>query len=127
MPTSDVIRYYQGMIWTDHVLSRMKLRSLTQDQVVAVMRKPDQTYPGQKPDTVKFIRTLSDRQIHVVAKLTDRQQWLILTVFVRGEEDQWPLPERIIFGTFHLLGRGIWAMARGVVRGAKWLLYRRSS
>lgn len=88
---SDTIRFYGNMVWTDHVLNRLKRRSIPQSDALAVLRHPDKTFPGQKDGSVKFIRTINGRPIHVVASLNERQQWVVMSAWVRGESDPPPI------------------------------------
>jgi len=90
-------REYQGFIFSHHALDRVQDRSVTQDSVVSVLRHPEKTFPGHKPGTTKFIRTLNDRRIHVVASyLVDQKKWLVISVWVRGEEDKVPFAWQLI-------------------------------
>jgi hypothetical protein len=73
------------------------MRKLSQADVVAVMRGPEKTYPGKKDSTVKFIRKIDGRCIHVIGKLlVEKKQWLILSAWVRGEEDPKGLVTRLV-------------------------------
>jgi hypothetical protein len=84
-------------IFTKHALQRLSERSISQDAAESVMSKPDTTVPGQKPGTVKFIRRLNDRNIQLVATyLDDQKKWLIVSAWVRGEEDKVPLMWQLI-------------------------------
>lgn len=85
-------REYQGLIFTKHALERAQDRGITQDMVANVVSHPDNTYPGEKKHSAKFIRELNGRQVHVVANfLPDKKQWLVISVWVRGEEDKAPI------------------------------------
>lgn len=76
-------------ILTNHARERLKQRSIREETIESVLRSPDRTEPGSKPESVKFVRTLGGRQIHVVAKyLQDQDRWLVLSVWVRGEDDK---------------------------------------
>ncbi|HYD35674.1 MAG TPA: DUF4258 domain-containing protein [Vitreimonas sp.] len=79
---------HQGFIFTTHAQERLKLRSVSPDDVVKVLRHPTHTFPGDKANTTKFIRTLNQREIQVIATyLKDQKKWLIVSVWVRGEDD----------------------------------------
>ena len=97
MAISKSIREYGGVIWTDHALERINKRRVSQNDVVAVLRHPDRTFPGKKKDTVKFIRDIEDRRYHVVASLNEYKKWVVVSVWVKGEEDQWGFPEKYVY------------------------------
>jgi hypothetical protein len=104
---------YHGFIFTKHALERANDRAVDQEAVVKVLNHPDQTKPTEKPGTVKFIRTLDGRQIHVVATyLADQKKWLIISVWVRGEEDKVPLSWQVITMPFKL----IWWLIKAVTK-----------
>lgn len=97
MAVSNFEREYGGVIWTNHAIDRLRQRKVHQSDAMAVMRKPEKTFPGKKDNTVKFIRTINDRRIHLVAALDEHKKWVVLTAFVRGEEDQYGFPERYVY------------------------------
>lgn len=100
---------YQGFIFTKHALERLGGRSITKDSVVSVLRHPDSSKPTGKQNTTKFIRTLNGRLIHVVATyLPDQKKWLVISVWVRGENDRVPLIWRILTAPFKL----VWWLCR---------------
>jgi len=97
-------REYQGFIFTKHALERLSLRSVTQEMVVRVLKNPEITEQSGKPDTTKFIGTVHDRLLHIVATyLPDQKKWLVVSVWVKGEEDQPPLAWKLITLPFRLL------------------------
>lgn len=82
-------RDYKGFIFTKHALERLQDRSISQDAAAQVLQYPEITQPSDKPENVKFIKTINERTIHVVATyLADQKKWLVLSVWVRGEQDQ---------------------------------------
>jgi hypothetical protein len=96
-------REYHDVLFTKHAMERMRLRRITQDMVIAAIKKPDQKKLEDDGDT-KFMRTLDDRPLHVVSTyLTDEKKWLVKSVWVRGEDDPQPLWKRLlsaIWGVF---------------------------
>lgn len=94
-------------MWTDHALERARRRGLSQSEIVAVLRHPDKTFPGKKLDSVKFIRTINGRRIHAVAALNEERKWILMSVWVRGEEDRWGFPERYVYQFVGWVGRGL--------------------
>lgn len=96
MAISNFQRFYGNMIWTDHAIDRLNKRHIPQADALKVMANPAKTFPGKKPGTVKFIRTINDRCIHLVGKLNDQKQWVVLTAWVRGEEDREDVVVRLV-------------------------------
>ena len=91
-------------IFTKHALQRLSERSISQDAAEAALRQPDRTEPGKKPGTVKFMRTLNGRNIQLVGTyLQDQKKWLIMSAWVRGEDDKVPLMWQIITLPFKLV------------------------
>jgi len=55
-----------GPRYEPHALRRMRQRGISQDDVVAVLKEPDTTYPAHE-GRISMVRTLSDgRRIQVV-------------------------------------------------------------
>jgi hypothetical protein len=91
-------------IFTKHALERLQQRSISQDTAEAVLYHPDRTEPGQKPNTVKFIRTIHGRNVQIVATyLEDQKKWLVVSAWVRGEDDKVPFAWLLITLPFKLL------------------------
>lgn len=99
-------REYRGFIFTKHALERLSHRSITQDMVVQALQNPEETKPTGKRHTTKFIKTVHGRLLHVVAThIPDKNKWLVVSVWVRGEEDREPLIWQIITLPFKLIWR----------------------
>jgi hypothetical protein len=102
-----------SIILTHHAEKRMKKRRMARSDIERVIGNPDKTFPGKKEGTVKFVKWIDQRQHQVVAKLLEnKKDWLVLSVWVRGEEDfnwvQWLvlLPFRLLWKVIKLfLGR----------------------
>lgn len=93
---------YKSLVFTNHGLDRLESRFITQEMVWQVVNKPDKKYPSK--DKTKFIKTVHDRRLHVVAsKLKKENKWLVISVWVRGEDDQAPWVWRVITFPFWLL------------------------
>jgi hypothetical protein len=79
-------------IFTKHSLERLRQRSIAQSDAESVLAHPDRTEPGKKPGTVKFMRLIHGRNIQLIATyLEDQKKWLIVSAWVRGEDDRQPL------------------------------------
>ena len=97
---------YHQLIFTDHALERLRLRSLSKAQVEQVITQPDQTQAGKKAGTIKFLKTLHQRQIQVIAsKLKTEDKWLVVSVWVRGEADPVPLMWQLITLPFKIIAK----------------------
>lgn len=102
-------------ILTKHAKERLKQRWISEHVIESVLRSPDRTEPGSKPGTVKFIRTMNDRQIQLVGTyLKDEDRWLIVSAWVRGEDDKPPLMWQLITLPFVLIWKLILFFAHAV-------------
>ena len=89
-------REYENVIFTDHALKRLRRRRITADMVVRTIQKPDRRELEADGDT-KFIKDIQTRKVHVVSRyLDDQQRWLVISAWVRGEEDPKPLWLRLL-------------------------------
>lgn len=94
-------REYENVIFTDHALERIRTRRITQDMIVRTIKSPDRREREDDGDT-KFIKDINTRSVHVVSRyLDDQKRWLVISAWVRGEEDPKPLWQQV----FSLLGR----------------------
>jgi len=95
---------YKNLVFTDHALDRSSSRTVNRDAIWETVNHPGQKY-REAGETTKFIKTVGGRKIHVVANyLKNERQWLVISVWVRGENDQLPLlwqlltlPFKIVF------------------------------
>ena len=79
---------YKNLIFTHHALDRLQDRSINYAYLANVVNDPDKKFP-QSENTFKFIKTINHRKIHLVAKFLEKdQKWLVISVWVRGEEDR---------------------------------------
>ncbi|CAN5308168.1 hypothetical protein BH10PAT2_BH10PAT2_3550 [soil metagenome] len=93
-------------IFTKHSLERLKQRSISQDTAESVLQHPDHTVPGKKPGTIKFVRIMNGRNIQLIATyLEDQKKWLVVSAWVRGEDDKVPFMWLLITLPFKLLWR----------------------
>ncbi len=74
---------YQGVIWTDHALRRMKERGIKIDHALTTLNSPDESRRGQIPGSWVYFRTWGEDQIEVVAKQNERGEWVVLSVWSR--------------------------------------------
>ncbi len=81
--------HFGGVIWTNHVMDRMRDRGLKQGDAWATWRNPEQSRKGSSGNWV-YYRTYGDQRIEVVAKQNERREWIILSVWSRhvSQKDQ---------------------------------------
>ena len=72
---------YGGVIWTNHALSRLRERGISQGDAWATWRKPDQSRYAKSKGAWVYYRTYGDTKIEVVAKKNERGQWVVLSVW----------------------------------------------
>lgn len=100
-------KQYKNIIFTNHALDRLKDRSINYAHIADVVNYPDKKF-HTKGESWKFIKTINGRKIHTVATyLKDDRKWLVISVWVRGENDKAPfiwqlltLPFRLIWWIF---------------------------
>lgn len=96
--------FYKNLIFTNHALNRMKQRSISADSIWRVLQSPEISKPEGKQNTTKFIRTINQRQYQVIGTyLPKEKKTLIVSVWVRGEEDKVPLVWQIVTAPFKVL------------------------
>ena len=104
---------YKDLVFTKHALERMSYRSVSPEAVWSVLQYPNETRPEGKPNTTRFIRNLNDRNYHVIGTyLPDQKKTLIISVWVRGEEDKMPLLGQIILLPFKI----VWSILKFLYR-----------
>jgi hypothetical protein len=106
-------RTYKNLVFSKHALGRARDRTLTQDAIYQVIQSPDKKFVNK--DNTKFIRTINDRKIHVVATPIENQQWLVISAWVRGEDDRLSLVWQMITAPFRL----IWWLSKALVNQLK--------
>lgn len=84
--------HYRGVIWTNHALSRLTERGISQDYALKAFNTPDQTAEGREPGTTQYSKRFGNALITVVAKQNDKNEWLILSCWIdpplRGSIDE---------------------------------------
>ena len=97
-------REYKSLIFTKHALERMSDRSISQDAVWRVLQHPDHTRPEGKANTTRFIRQINSRTFHVIGTyLPEQKKTLIVSAWVRGEEDRVPLLWQVLVAPFRFV------------------------
>lgn len=92
---------YKNLVFTKHAWERSQDRSLSRDAIYQTVSFPDKTYHNK--DNFKFIRTINNRKVHVVATPIENNKFLIISTWVRGEEDKQPVIWLLITLPFKIL------------------------
>lgn len=74
---------YKKLIYTNHILQRMKERGLSYDYVYWVWNRPDKRTDGKAEGSYKFFRKLKDEWLVVVAKKNELGEWILLTCWTK--------------------------------------------
>ncbi len=93
---------HRGVIFTNHAWQRLDDRTISADMVVETISYPEKRFASGQSGT-KFIRTLRGRKVHVVAEKNRDSQWVVISTWVRGENDKIPLAWQLITAPFRLL------------------------
>lgn len=94
---------FRNLIFTNHAYARALDRSISTFDIWEAVNHPHQTFANHNEGSTKFIKTIQQRKLHVVASyLKDKNMWLVISVWVRGEEDQVPFMWMILSAPFRL-------------------------
>jgi hypothetical protein len=105
---------YKNLVLTNHAKGRILNRSLTLENLFQTIKFADNQFDLNENKT-KFIKNISGRRYQVIAKyLADDKQWLIISAWVRGEDDKEPLVWQIISLPFKLVWRGVVLLIRHI-------------
>jgi hypothetical protein len=74
-------RNYGGVVWTNHALARLKERGIKQSDAWAAWRRPDNSKYSKSRGGWIYERTFGNTKTEVVAKINDKDQWVILSVW----------------------------------------------
>ena len=72
---------YGGVIWTNHALSRLRERGISQGDAWATFNRPDFSRYAKSQNAYVYYKIYNDEKIEVVAKKNEKGQWLILSVW----------------------------------------------
>lgn len=94
---------YKNLVFTKHALERLGDRSISMDAIWQTVSHPDKKFKNDGNST-KFIKTVGGRKVHTVATYLNKEnKWLVVSVWVRGEDDKQPLVWQIIVLPFKIL------------------------
>jgi hypothetical protein len=75
-------RYYGGIVWTNHALSRLSDRRLTQKMVYTAFQYPDNSLPLDNHGTMQYQKSFGSSVITVVAKKNDAREWVVISFWI---------------------------------------------
>ncbi len=105
-------RTYKNIVFTKHAAERMALRSITQHSIWETITYPHQVRCDKK-DTKKYIKTIRGRKYFAVAsKLPKENTYVVVSTWVRGEDDKPPLVWILITTPFKIF----WKVMRFVIK-----------
>ena len=92
------------IIYTKHAQERLRKRNLSKLDIEDTIRYPDKKYCSQSESGDKFIKKQGTRRYHVIAKYLPQQKaYLVVSAWVRGEEDQPDFGWRLITAPLRLI------------------------
>lgn len=101
-------RNFKGLIFTNHALTRLKERNISQGDAWATWNHSDQSRYAKAKGAWIYYRTFDQKKIEVVAKKNERGEWLVLSVWDRPV---WENQNKVEpFFTFLL--KKLWALIR---------------
>ncbi|NMB56397.1 DUF4258 domain-containing protein [Candidatus Beckwithbacteria bacterium] len=74
---------YRGIIFTDHILQRMKERQISLDYVYWVFKRPEIKIYDRKKQSYKFIRQGSNKNFVMIAKQNEKKEWVLLSCWTK--------------------------------------------
>jgi hypothetical protein len=77
-------RNFGGVIWTNHALSRLSQRGISQGDAWATWKNPEQSRYASSQGAWVYYRTYGGQKIEVVAKKNEKGEWIILSVWSRS-------------------------------------------
>jgi hypothetical protein len=77
-----------SFVWTDHARERARRRRIPEAAIRAVLNRPAKVYPGKQAGTYKLIGTYQQRRLHLILAPNERKQWVLVSLWVRGEDDR---------------------------------------
>lgn len=82
---------YKNVVFSKHALQRLKRRKITQEAVVRTIKNPSEK-ESEENGNVRFVKDVNQREVHVIGNwLEDENRWIVVSAWVRGEEDPRPL------------------------------------
>ena len=70
---------YKGLVFTNHILTRMKERKLRAQDIYWIFSKPDEIKDSKTENAKRFYRYWKGTRYAVVAKKDKDDKWIMLT------------------------------------------------
>lgn len=94
---------YKNIIFTNHAYDRITSRNISEHAIFETVNHPDKKQK-KSTDSIKYVKTIRDRKYHAVATYKDDQKkYLVISAWVRGEEDKPPFVWQLITLPFRIL------------------------
>jgi len=77
-------RNYGGVIWTNHVLDRLKERNISQSEAYYSFQHPDTSRYANTQKAYVYQKFYDNYLIEVVAKKNEKKEWIILSVWKKN-------------------------------------------
>lgn len=91
------------IILSKHALERARLRKIELSAIEQIILNPEQKI-NLRDGKFKFIKTLNNRRYQIVAADVKKEnKWLVISVWVRGEDDRVPFTWILITAPFRFL------------------------
>ncbi len=105
-------KHFKNIIFTDHAIERMQLRRLDPVTLHELWHAPEHI-ESLAEGKEKRIATKHDRTVHMIGTyLADEDRWLLISTWVRGEDDPLPVVWQVLAG----LVRMGWRLLRFVLQ-----------
>lgn len=72
---------YGGIIWTDHVLDRLKERGIKQSDAWVAWKNPDRSKFSRSKGVWVYEKNIGRRSVEIAAKKNDRAEWVVVSAW----------------------------------------------
>ncbi len=79
-------REYNGLIFTNHALERMRQRQIKQGDVFATFKRADLSRKASTKGAYVYYKRWGNRLVEVVAKKNNQAEWVVLSVWDKNVE-----------------------------------------
>lgn len=73
---------YGGIIWTNHALSRLGQRGLTQELAWEAFNLPDREVSSREKGTMQYEKRFGRSLVTIIAKQNEKREWIIISCWV---------------------------------------------
>lgn len=94
---------YKNIIFTNHAYDRIKSRNISEHAVFETINYPDKKQK-KSTDSIKYVKTIRNRKHQAIATYkNDQKKYLVISAWVRGEEDKQPIVWQLITLPFRII------------------------